>query len=535
MFNNNKDFFPTPLSLINKMLSSVDFNKVKTILEPSGGKGDILDVLEQKKKYYKHLDIDCIELDPNLQLILKGKNYRLIHDDYLTFDSMKQYDLILANFPFSDGEKHLLKALNMQEQNGGAIICIINAETLRNDYTNARKDINRRLTEYNAEVEYIKDAFADAERKTYVEVALIKVLIPAKDNTSFILDGLRKAQEHREYIEQDQTSVVENDFFTAIVNQYKLEVEAGTKLIKEYYAMSPFILNEFDKDGQKGNPILKLDLYSNRNSYSNKLSINEYIKEVRYKYWKALFNNQKFIGKLTDNLRSEFYNKITELSDYDFTLYNIMQLQMEMSKNVVRGIEETILNLFEELSYKHHWRDDTSSNIHYYNGWKTNQSWIINKKVIIPLNAYGRWDGRYEPTDYRVINKLTDIEKCFNYLDGGLTEAKDIREELKFAEGYGETKKIPLKYFTVTFYKKGTTHIEFTNLELLKKFNIFGSQRKGWLPPSYGKSEYKDMTAEEKAVINEFEGQEEYKKTLANKNYYIFNGNNVMMLEDKTA
>jgi hypothetical protein len=533
MFNNNKDFYPTPLTLINKMIQSVDFNQVKTILEPSAGKGDILEILEQKKKYYKHLDIDCIELDSSLQLILKGKNYRLIHDDFLTFDSMKQYDLILANFPFSDGEKHLLKALEMQERNGGALVCIINAETLKNDYTNVRKDINRKLKEYNATIEFIQDAFIDAERKTGVEIALIKVILPKVNKESFILNSLKRAQKQREYTESEQTAVVENDFFKAIVNQYNLEVKAGVNLIKEYYAMSPFILSEFTKDGQKGTPILKLDLSRNTNSCKNELSINSYIEEIRRKYWKALFHNEKFIGQLTENLRYEFYNKVDQLKDYDFTLYNIYELKLQMSKSVSKGIEETILKLFEELSYKHHWHDETSSNIHYYNGWKTNQSWIINKKVIIPLNAYG-WSG-YRPTDYKVLDKLTDIEKCFNYLDGGLTEALDIRDQLKFAEGYGETKKIPLKYFMVTFYQKGTCHIEFTNLELLKKFNIFGSQRKGWLPPSYGKAEYRSMTPEEKAVINEFEGQEEYKKTLTNKNYYIFNGNSVMMLEDKTA
>ena len=34
---------------------------------------------------------------------------------------MKQYDLIVVNFPFSEGEKHLLKALNARKK-GGAII-----------------------------------------------------------------------------------------------------------------------------------------------------------------------------------------------------------------------------------------------------------------------------------------------------------------------------------------------------------------------------------------------------------------------------
>ena len=74
------------------------------------------------------------------------------------------------------------------------------------------------------------------------------------------------------------------------------------------------------------------------------------------------------------------------------------------------------------------------------------------------------------------------------------------------------------------------------NEELLKKFNIFGSQNKGWLPPGYGKKPYKDMTEEEKKVIDEFEGEKEYDKVMNNKDYYLFDvGNSVNLLEEKTA
>lgn len=209
-----------------------------------------------------------------------------------------------------------------------------------------------------------------------------------------------------------------------------------------------------------------------------------------------------------------------------------------MQEKVGKGIEDTIMELFDELSHKYYYYDETSNNIHYYNGWKTNKSWIINKKVIIPLKGFKdleySWGG-FRPTQYDTVRKLQDIEKCFNYLDGGLTEAVDLEEALKFAEDFGETKNIQLKYFTVTFYKKGTCHIVFTNEELLKKFNIFGSQHKGWLPPSYGKKPYKDLTAEEKDVINEFEGKEEYNKVVSNQKYYLFSGNNFNLLEDKTA
>lgn len=546
MFTDTKEFYPTPAHLIDKMLSGLDFDMIKTILEPSAGIGNIVEALKQKEgsttRHYTKLsfDIDCIEADQNLRHILKGKNFRVVYNDFLTYETMKEYDLIIMNPPFSNGCKHLLKALEMQKRNGGAVICLLNAETLKNPCTNDRLDLQRKLTEYSAKIEFMQNAFLDAERKTAVEIALVKVQLPEVHRESFILDGLRKAQERREFVESEDTQLVDSDFFKAIVNQYQLEVNAGIKLIKEYYAMKPFILSEFGKDEktgetiQKGDCILSLDLSKNMGRYRNVLSVNEYIREVRGKYWNALFENKKFIGQLTGNLRHDFYNKVEELKDYDFSLYNIYELKTDMQKKVVKGIEDTIIELFDELSNKHHWYDEMSKNIHYYNGWKTNKAWIINKKVIIPLNGYDNWYySKFYPTNYKVIEKLQDMEKCFNYLDGGLTDAVDLEESLKFAEEYGETKNIQLKYFTVTFYKKGTCHITFNNEELLKKFNIFGSQHKGWLPPSYGKKSYKDMTSEEKAVVNEFEGEKEYNKIFSNKGYYLFDGNNLNLLEEK--
>lgn len=547
MFEQNKDFYPTPERLINKMLFSLDFSIIQSILEPSAGKGDIVDGLKKKEKarLYNNVafDIDCIESNDNLQHILKGKSYRLVHNDFLTYDTMKEYDLIIMNPPFSNGCKHLLKALEMQERNGGAIVCLLNAETLKNQCSNDRITLARLLAEYNASIEYLQDSFIDAERKTDVEIALIKVQLPKIQRESFIFDGLKKAEEQKEeHTYTEDTQLAENDLYKSIVRQYELEVKAGINLIKEYNAMSPLIMCEFGKNSetgetvQKGGCILNLDLSINKDKYRNELSVNGFIREVRGKYWDALFSNPKFIGKLTENLRRDFYNRREDLKNYEFSLYNIYELKIDMSKKVVKGIEETIIGLFDEFSHKHYWDKDNSSNIHYYNGWKTNKSWYINDKIIVPLSGFDSFWNKYRPTDYKVKEKLQDIEKCFNYLDGGLTEAVDLEESLKFSEEYGETKNIVLKYFNITFYKKGTCHITFTNSELLKKFNIFGSQKKGWLPPSYGKKQYKDMTPEEKSVVNEFEGEKEYNKVMSDTKYYLFDENNSMnLLEDRTA
>lgn len=536
----NEEFYPTPKKLIDKMLSGIDLHEVKDILEPEAGKGDIVDAIIEKcnndYRRYDKLNIDTIEIDNNLAHILKGKGYRVVHNDFLTFNTQKRYDLIIMNPPFSNGDRHLLKALDLQ-QNGGAIICILNAETLKNPYTNTRKDLVRKLTELNADIEYLEHTFSNAEHSTDVEIALIKVFIPKKETDSYIFEKLKKGKDIEENDEIEHQELIEDDYIKEIIDRYNLEINAGIELINEHNAMKPFILKEFDSDYEKDAPMLKLCL----NNYDNKkeVTINDYIKAIRGKYWKALFRNPKFVGKLTGNLQDKYYNKVSELVDYDFSLYNIYTIKLEMQQNVIKGVEDTILELFEEFSNKYHWLDETSKNIHYYNGWKTNKSWKINEKVIIPLRGfrdnwcYGRYPGeeRYiMDYDYQVIRKLSDIEKVFNYLDGNITENISLENALTIAQNNYQSKDIVTKFFKITFYKKGTCHLTFRNLDLLHKFNIYGSQKKNWLPPSYGKAKYDDMSKEEQEVINEFEGKESYEKTLTNTKYYITNSNTLLEL-----
>ncbi len=537
MFENNKDFYPTPEWVADKMLDGIDWLMVGSILEPSAGKGDLIEWIKkayEKDNYRRYgsrkLDIDCVEIQPELQHILKGKGYRVVHNDFMNFDTFKRYSLIISNPPFSQGAKHLLKMLDMQER-GGGVICLLNAETLKNPYTAERKVLLQRLDDLGADIEYMEGAFEEAERKTDVEVAIVKVVIPEKERVSFIFEEtLRKARDlgYKEKEAEESAELAENDFIKVIIQQYRVEVEAGIRLIDEYNAMAPKILSEFNKDGSKGGSILALCF----NDYKNeRVTYNGFVTAVRRKYWSALFNNPKFTGQLTSSLLQDFRERVEDLAHYDFSEYNIFTIREEMSKSVVKGVEDAIVSLFEELSNKYHWLDETSRNVHYYNGWKTNKSWIINKKVIIPLRGYDPFWGKFRLDSWDVVGKLSDIEKGLNYLDGGLTDSIDLRATLQKAQEEEQTKKIKLKYFTVTFYKKGTCHIEFTNEELLKKFNIFGSQHKGWLPPSYGKKGYEEMDEEEKAVIDEFEGEQEYRKVMGNTGYYICDTNSLLMLE----
>ena len=51
----NKEFYPTPKWMVDRMIDEIDTQKIKDILEPSAGKGDIIDgIIEkyEKKRYY---------------------------------------------------------------------------------------------------------------------------------------------------------------------------------------------------------------------------------------------------------------------------------------------------------------------------------------------------------------------------------------------------------------------------------------------------------------------------------------------------
>lgn len=203
-----------------------------------------------------------------------------------------------------------------------------------------------------------------------------------------------------------------------------------------------------------------------------------------------------------------------------------------MQSQMTAAVEDTILALFDELSDKYSWYPECTKNIHYYNGWRTNIAHMINKKVILPMQTTRSYENYIDVTLYSVVRKLNDIEKVMDYLnDGRIATYMDIERALAMAKREGQTRNIESRYFTLTFYKKGTVHLTFKNAELLKKFNIFGSRKKAWLPPCYGKKHYDEMTPEEKQVIDEFEGSAaEYEKTLTEKDYYLRGAGNLLTI-----
>ena len=529
-------FFPTPADVADKLLDGVDWDMISNVLEPSAGKGNLVDRLAEKwnasrwrgrRSSDRSVNVDCVEIDPYLRSVLlyeyggakeneiksrlsvlnKKTEYNsatrsygqltereriekssleserdkrrytdvhIVHDDFLTYRTYKTYDLIVMNPPFSNGDEHLLKAIEMQSRNGGQIRCVLNAETLLNPYTNRRKLLCAKLESLGADVSFIDNGFSAGERKTDVRCAVVKVDVPIENRESEIFERMRQAEKFNEENPAEVTDLTVADFLEQIVSRFNVEVAAGIALIREYIAMRPYILDSILETAYScptitlcvGDPSRRF-----RGDYPN---INDFVEATRFKYWEALFSNPKFVGKLTSNLRDKYRGLVDRMKNYDFTLFNIQQIAAEMNAEMCQGVEDTIVALFDRLTTAHSWYPECSKNVHYYNGWKTNKAHKINGKVILPVNGmFSDYSWDKDSFDLRVAeNTISDIEKVFEYLDGNMSAEVDLHNVLKNAHDSGQTKNIPCKFLDITLYKKGTMHIKFRNQELLDRFNI---------------------------------------------------------------
>src|SRR5690625_7613187 len=138
------------------------------------------------------LKIDVIENDPRLSSTLMGEGYDVVWDDFLTYETYKEYDFIIMNPPFSNGVDHVLKALELAENQLSRceIYAILNKETLNNAFSDKRQELLRKLDDHGAEIRYVKDGFSQAERKTDVEVALIHVKVEKTGAGRSIYDSI---------------------------------------------------------------------------------------------------------------------------------------------------------------------------------------------------------------------------------------------------------------------------------------------------------------------------------------------------------
>ena len=477
---NNKEFYPTPTELIEKLLSTkvrfggneqlINLRLSGNILEPSAGKGDIVKYIKENNR---HVNVDLIEYDESLVSVLYGKGYNVVWRDFLTYETYKQYDAIVMNPPFSNGDEHLLKALEIAEGNISKdckVFTILNAETIKNPYSNKRKTLLHKLNSYNAEIEFVESAFTNAERKTNVEVALIRVEIKPKDvsNSLYesVINNLRSDQ-----VEEETTAL------STFIRKSELaeQLQDIPRLITEYHELVRLIKEAHRLNFQKERFASYIEKVNDVTFFLKETSstLDEEIEKVRTRYWNLILNTKDFTDRLTSEAREGLLKQIELAGDLEINEDNVFLLLSAMLGNRTNMVEQSIIGIFDKVT-RHSQRGEYTSNIHMYNGWYTNDAFKINSKIIYPIK-FGGFDWydfgeSFEKLGHAVKDFISDLDKAFQ-LSGNTGKFEKIREN-EF-----ENEAMRFKMF-----KKGTVHVWFKDLETLTQINLLAGKHYNWLP-----------------------------------------------------
>jgi hypothetical protein len=128
--------FPTPDPVIQSLLNILTRPSCTRILEPSAGKGNIAEHLRQT---FPDALLECCEIVPKFQEILRQKGFSLVASDFLSYQPGAIYDLIVMNPPFAiEGDSlayvtHIHHAYSLLRPGGNLGSVVPSGFSFRND------------------------------------------------------------------------------------------------------------------------------------------------------------------------------------------------------------------------------------------------------------------------------------------------------------------------------------------------------------------------------------------------------------------
>lgn len=451
----NKDFYPTPPEVIDYMLSGIDIQD-KVILEPSAGKGNIVDAL----KTFGAKQVLTYEKEPDLQTIVSQKS-KLLGSDFLESkaEDLSHVNAIIANPPFSSGDRHILHMWDIAPE-GCHIIALCNSETLSNTWTRERRKLQLILRD-NGESESIGNVFKNSERSTDVGVSLVRLFKPIKSE-SFEFEGFFMEEEE----EVQGSGIMAYNEVRSIVNRYVAAVKCFDKF-KEVETEMNSLLGPVGLNSGFGCSI----------SYDKKCTTKEdFTKELQKESWKWIFRKMNVTKYVTSGVMADINKFIESQQKYPFTMRNIYKMF-----EIIVGTREQTMNraleeVFDKLTKHHH------ENRYQVEGWKTNSHYLVNKKFILDWVTEIGWSGEMKIRYNGNWDKMTDFNKALCYLTGESNELDKYWRELgegkdQFSTWYD------WGFFEVKGFKKGTLHCKFKDENVWALFNRKIAEIKGFPLP----------------------------------------------------
>jgi len=456
----NKDFYPTPEWVIEQMIFDLDLSG-KIVLEPSAGSGAILDKLNQ----YNARTLAC-EKNKDLASIAANKANEFVGSDFfnVTSQDISHIDFMIMNPPFSNGEKHIIHAFDIAP-GGCQIVSLCNTETLHNRFSMYRKSLKSYIDEFGNS-EYIGNVFTQAERKTDVEVSIVRLWKLKSNENEF--EGYFDLEEKIEEGDNEE-GIMSYNSVREIVNRYV----GAVKMFDEVMAYNKKINNLIEPINVGDHPF-QFGCYRSGDNVMRKITRNEFKRKLQRSAWEGVFRKLDMDKYVTSSVMEDINKFVEKQQNVPFTMKNVYKMLEIIIGTHGERMEKIIVQAFDEITKHHH------DNRYYKEGWKTNDQYRVGKKFILPNIITIGFRGQIDTNWIRGRDTMNDIHKALCYVTGtnfNKTESfhdfvrKDRRE---FGELY------EWGFFKIRCYKKGTIHCTFKDEWTWDEFNKVACKAKGF-------------------------------------------------------
>lgn len=468
------EFYPTPLAAIELMQLDC---QGKVILEPHAGKGDIVDYcfLNGAK------EVLAFEINKDLQQIVRQKA-TLIGEDFFDCkpEQVSHINAIYMNPPFSNADRHILHAWLIAPE-GCEIVALCNYQTIENN--NRFGQLARIIADYGT-AENIGDCFSTAERKTGIDIGLLRLFKPVVSK-EFEFEGFFMDEDEEE---AQGDGIMQYNEVRALVNRYVGTMKVFDKMKSEIDSVNMMI-------NQIGMSKIHLAIGHDKDITTKE----QFSKIIQKKSWNHIFHKMNMEKYVTSGVMKDI-NKFVETQEkVPFTMKNIYR----MLQIIVGTRQETFNRALEEAvdNFTRH----THENRFGVEGWKTNSGYMLNKKFIcegiIDTSSYSGFNVRYDSYSSRKIDDLVKVLCNITATDyntiGGLYRFNYNNRNFEVDGVKALEKKYDLEsntwyewgFFEVKFFKKGTMHVKFKDLNDWYLLNKAYGELKGFsLPETYKKA-----------------------------------------------
>ena len=458
----DKEFFPTPLEVIEMM--GFDCND-KVCLEPSSGKGDIINYLKANGAS----QVLCVEKQKDLA-ILSASKADLIGRDWfdITSEHISHVQLIVMNPPFSNAQNHINHAFDIAPD-GCEIFALCNWETVSNYRGWSGNKLRERVHKYGLSIE-LGEVFKTAERTTGVNVGLVKLFKPILNSDNDFEGFFIEEDEH----EQSAEGLIKFNEVRAVVNVYVNAVKSFDKIntmVEQLNTTTNFIgmhniKFSFQNDGENHHLTTK----------------EAYIKLLQKQGWNYIIDKFNLRKMTTSEMLKDINNFVEKQQKYPFTMKNIYHMMDMIIQTRGQQFQKALVLAVDQMT------QHIKENRYGVEGWKTNAGHMINEKIIIPNMFERGWNNaNYVTVWYRSHYKerLDDMLKviCANEGVDYNTIGSIQNLEINGSRHFNTSEWYDYGFFHFKAFYKGTMHLKFKDRNVWERLNRAYAESKGFNLP----------------------------------------------------